>query len=232
MPKKVVQFDRIGNVTFSKNRRSKSIKISVKPNNSVLVSFPFFVQTKEALAFVVKNEGWIRKQQEKFNSQRNKLDENLVLQTRQHKIVFVSGEKTGAEVKGNTVVITSANFEDENTKWLVENVLTGIYRLEAKQLLPRRLFEIAQQHGFQYNKVTIRNNRRNWGSCSSQNNISLNLQMMKLPDDLIDYILLHELVHTEIKNHSSKFWQRMDELTGNRARELSKKVKQYSAYSL
>ena len=232
MPKKVVQFNRIGNVTFLKNKRSKSIKISVKPNNSVLVSFPFFVHTKEAMAFVAKNEGWIRKQQEKFDSKRSRLDENSEILTRNHKIIFFQGENTGAEVKGNTVEITAADFKDEKVKGLVENVLTEIYRVEAKNLLPQRLDEIAQKHGFRYNKVTIRNNQRNWGSCSFHNNISLNLQMMKLPDQLIDYILLHELVHTEIKNHSPKFWQRMDELTGGRAKELARQVKHYSAYAL
>ncbi len=232
MPKKVVQFDRIGAVTLSRNKRSKSIKISVKPNNAVLVSFPFFVQTKEAMAFVEQNEVWIKKQQQKFHSGRNLLNENSVIETRLHKIVFLIGGKNHAEVKGNTVEVTVTNFEDDKARWLIEKVVTEMYRFEARKILPGRLQEIARQHGFSYNKVTIRNNRRNWGSCSSKNNISLNLQMMKLPDDLIDYILLHELVHTEIKDHSPKFWQRMDQLTGNRAKELSKAVKMYSAYTL
>ncbi|MFW5831336.1 MAG: M48 family metallopeptidase [Prolixibacteraceae bacterium] len=232
MPKKVVQFDRIGAVTLSRNKRSKSIKISVKPNNAVLVSFPFFVQTKEAMAFVEQNEAWIKKQQQKFHSSRNSLNENSVIETRLHKIVFLIGGKNRAEVKGNTVEVTVTNFEDDKARWLIENVVTEVYRFEARKILPGRLQEIAKQHGFNYSKVTIRNNRRNWGSCSSKNNISLNLQMMKLPDNLIDYILLHELVHTEIKDHSSKFWQRMDQLTGNRAKELSKAVKMYSAYTL
>jgi hypothetical protein len=92
------------------------------------------------------------------------------------------------------------------------------------------LIELAQKHGFQVNKINIRNNKRNWGSCSARNNISLNLQMMKLPDELIDYILLHELVHTKIKNHGLLFWQKLDELTGSKARELSKQVRRYSTY--
>ena len=103
---------------------------------------------------------------------------------------------------------------------------------EAKKLLPPRLTDFAQQHGFRFNKITIRNNKRNWGSCSSKNNISLNLQMMKLPNELIDYILLHELVHTEIKNHGPKFWARLNELTGFKAREMAKQVRKYSTFTI
>lgn len=232
MSSKVVHFDRIGIVTLSKNRRSKNIKISVKPNKKVLVSYPFFVSAREATAFLLKNEDWIRSQQEKFDTKRNRIDENTVIETRLHNVVFSINEKTEVEINENTVEIKVRNFEDENTQLVIENVLTEIYRLEAKRFLPKRLSEIARDYGFKYNRVTIRNNKRNWGSCSSKNNISLNLQMMKLSDKLIDYILLHELVHTEIKNHSSKFWERMNQLTNNEARELSRQVKKFSTYAL
>jgi len=124
------------------------------------------------------------------------------------------------------------DFHSEASLRYIDQVLTAVYRLEARMLLPDRLQELARQHGFRYQKVTIRNNRRNWGSCSSRNNISLNLQMMKLPDELIDYILLHELVHTEIKNHRPAFWERLNGLTGQRARELAGKVKKYSTYTV
>ena len=126
--------------------------------------------------------------------------------------------------------ITIDNFESPSSEAFIGNILTEIYRFEAKRLLPGRLDEIARQHGFDYNKVTIRNNKRNWGSCSSKNNISLNLQMMKLPDELIDHILLHELVHTKIKNHSAKFWEELNRLCNGRARELAKQTKNYSVY--
>jgi len=56
--------------------------------------------------------------------------------------------------------------------------------------------------------------------------------MMKLPDELIDYILLHELVHTEIKNHGAKFWEKLNSITNNRARELAKEVRKFSTYTL
>jgi len=79
-------------------------------------------------------------------------------------------------------------------------------REEAKRILTDRLNELAQQNGFHYQKVFIRNQTTRWGSCSVKNNINLNQKLMHLPAQLIDYVLLHELVHTRIKNHSPKFW--------------------------
>ena len=233
MPNKVVHFESIGAVTFSRNRRSKSMKISIKPDKSILVSYPFFVTEKEVLAFLTKNEEWIRKNQNKVETQQVKFSEGFFLKTKMHAVALQKGPVTGqVDVKDNHVTIFIQDFNTENARLAIEHAITQIYRYEAHVLLPPRLKELAQKHGFSYNKVSVRNNKRNWGSCSSQNNISLNLQMMKLPDELIDYILLHELVHTKIKNHSAKFWSKLDELTENRARELALKVKKYSTYTL
>jgi predicted metal-dependent hydrolase len=98
-----------------------------------------------------------------------------------------------------------------------------IDREKAKQVLESRLEEIAAKHGYRYNRLTIRNQKTRWGSCSSKNNISLNMKLVLLPDELRDFILLHELVHTKIKNHGNEFW---DEITKvePKAREYTKQI--------
>ncbi len=231
MTAKVVQFRQIGPVTFKRNRRSKNIKIRVKPDRSVHVSYPFYVSTSEASQFVVKSIGWITHQQQKIETRKSKIEENT-FETKLHRITIIKGTENKTSINFNKIEIRLADFESEISEKYLENVLVGIYRYEAKKILPTRLNELALKHGFQVNKTTIRNNKRNWGSCSSKNNISLNLQMMKLPDELIDYILLHELVHTKIKNHGPQFWARLDELTNFRAGELSKQVRKFSTYTL
>ncbi|MFC2065463.1 M48 family metallopeptidase [Chloroflexota bacterium] len=62
---------------------------------------------------------------------------------------------------------------------------------------------MAVQHSFTYNRVTIRNQKTRWGSCSHKNNISLNMKLVLLPEDLVGYVILYELVHTKI--HSIQF---------------------------
>lgn len=232
MTLKVVQLSRIGNVTFSRNRRSKNIKISVKADKTVLVSYPYFVSTREVAAFVEKNETWIKHQQQKFDSQKSNIEDGMVIPTKQHSIHIKSGEKNKIEKAGKQLHLYLKDFNSPDSKLFTEHVVTQVYRYEAKTILPPRIAELAEKYGFQFNKITIRDNRRNWGSCSSKNNISLNLQMMKLPDELIDYILLHELVHTKIKNHGEEFWKMLNLITGNRARELAKQVKKFSTYTI
>ena len=96
----------------------------------------------------------------------------------------------------------------------------------ARRFLIDRLDHLAKKHGFSYNRVFIRNQKTRWGSCSKKDNINLNINLVRLPSALIDYTLLHELVHTRIKNHGKQFWDQMDELLGD-AKELDKRLSQY-----
>lgn len=78
-------------------------------------------------------------------------------------------------------------------------------RRKAKAELPSRLAELAGRYGFLYNRVVIKHNATNWGSCSSKNNINLNLNIVRLPKVLQDYILLHELCHLRHHDHGHAF---------------------------
>lgn len=78
-------------------------------------------------------------------------------------------------------------------------------RSQAKEELPQRLAELASRYGFAYNRVTIKHNSTNWGSCSARNNINLNLNIVRLPHVLRDYVLLHELCHLRHHDHGQAF---------------------------
>ena len=104
----------------------------------------------------------------------------------------------------------------------------AIDRANAKRRLSRRLKCLAEKHGFAYNRVFIRNQKTRWGSCSPKNNISLNMKLVRLPDELIDYVILHELAHTRVKNHSKDFWREMYRLVGD-ARRLDSRLKEYGS---
>lgn len=104
-------------------------------------------------------------------------------------------------------------------------------RKEAKAYLPERLAGLARQYGFVFNKVFIKHNRSNWGSCSTKGNINLNLNLMRLPEHLRDYVMLHELAHLRHPNHGPAFHDLLDRLcrdcTGRSAREMEKEIKKY-----
>lgn len=96
----------------------------------------------------------------------------------------------------------------------------------AKKHLIQRLDYLADKYGFTYNRIFIKNQRTRWGSCSSKDNISLNMKLVRLPLEMQDYVILHELVHTKHKNHSKKFWQAMDKLVGD-SKQLRKQMRKY-----
>lgn len=78
-------------------------------------------------------------------------------------------------------------------------------RKQAKAQLPPRLAELAGRYGFLYNRVAIKHNATNWGSCSAKGNINLNLNIVRLPKALQDYVLLHELCHLRHHDHGQGF---------------------------
>ena len=118
--------------------------------------------------------------------------------------------------------ISEMNIRIEKSK-----VLPEIDREDARKILNQRLVELATEHDFEYGKVSIRKQKTRWGSCSSQNNISLNQNLLHLTDELIDYVLLHELTHTRVKDHSPSFWDELEKVCPS-AKEKRKLLKTYS----
>ena len=102
--------------------------------------------------------------------------------------------------------------------------LQTIDRTDAKNRIIARLHHLAGEHGFKYNHVTVRNQKTRWGSCSPANNISLNIKLILLPEHLLDYVILHELVHTRVHNHSKKFWAELDRYIKN-SKSVSKRLR-------
>lgn len=102
-------------------------------------------------------------------------------------------------------------------------------RRAAKADLPERIARIAAQTGLRYGKMTVRASRTKWGSCTGRNDISLSLFLMKLPERLRDYVIVHELCHTVHHDHSPQFHALADRLLGGRERELMRELRGYAA---
>ena len=85
-------------------------------------------------------------------------------------------------------------------------------RAKAKADLPPRLKAFADRYGFRYNRLTIKHNTSNWGSCSTKGNINLNLNLMRVPVPLQDYVMLHELTHLHHPDHGPAFHAELERL--------------------
>lgn len=101
-------------------------------------------------------------------------------------------------------------------------------RKEAKNYLPRRIAELAYMFDFHYSGLKIQSSRTRWGSCSGTNNINLSLFLMRVPEHLIDYVILHELCHTVHHDHSPRFWALMDKVTQGQAKQMRKELAKYT----
>ncbi len=103
-------------------------------------------------------------------------------------------------------------------------------RSDARRSLVARLDHLARKHNFTYREVFVKNQKTLWGSCSTLNNINLNVNLVRLPEELRDYVLLHELVHTRYKNHGRQFWEALNAIVGD-ARRLQRQLRRYQPRS-
>ncbi len=109
----------------------------------------------------------------------------------------------------------------------VKNTLPDIIdRVEARRLLTGRLEALSNKFGLPFNRLSFKNQKTIWGSCSGRNNISLNYKLHALPPHLQDYVLAHELVHTVVKNHSQEFWAVLEKKIPA-AKALGRELKTY-----
>ena len=103
-------------------------------------------------------------------------------------------------------------------------------RGQAKIMLLGRLRQLAEAHNFTYNRAFVKNQKTRWGSCSAVNNINLNVNLVRLPEELRDYVIVHELVHTRHKNHGKAFWRELDRIVGN-GKALQRSLRAYHPHA-
>lgn len=104
---------------------------------------------------------------------------------------------------------------------------SSIDKARAKKIITAIVYHLAEKHGFTLSRVSIRNQKTRWGSCSHNNDISLNMKLVLLPDELVDYVILHELVHTKINDHSKRFWDELDKYVVD-GKSMAKRLRKYS----
>ena len=93
-----------------------------------------------------------------------------------------------------------------------EQVFIRWYKKQALEVFTERVEMLGKRYGFNYQKIRISSARTRWGSCSARGTLSFTWRLVMAPLEIVDYVVIHELVHTEIKNHSKVFWKRIGEI--------------------
>ena len=226
----------IGTIEYIKSTKAKRINIRVKPDGIIRVAVPRGATIKEARKFILIKKEWIKKITDKIdNRQKNAFispDESF--KTHYHTFIFERDDIDNVKIliDNGIVQVKFPQNIDSNNKRLQEifrEAYIEVLRKEAKYYLPKRIHTLAEQHGFKYNDLRIKNVKTRWGSCSNRNNINLNLHIMKLPIRLIDYIILHELTHTIHKNHGPNFHKHLEKVCPN-AKLLEKEIRGYDIF--
>ncbi len=228
MPQKKIYLTQVGEVTLYRRRGNRNLRLSITSRGSVRVSLPIWTPYDVGAAFARKNRDWITRQLAKTTKQ--PLYDGCRI-GKAHRLYFSINDALGQSVKtrvtatevkaASGLMIDNAGVQ-EKLRAAGERAL----KLEAEQLLPRRLEELSTKTGYSAERVIIKRLSSRWGSCSSTGNITLNSYLMQLPWRLIDYVLVHELVHTKHKHHGASFWDAL-EIAMPGARQLRKELRQW-----
>lgn len=132
-------------------------------------------------------------------------------------------------VNGELLIVCpiDTDFNSSFVQKTIWTIVEKYLRAEAKRTLPDKVELFANRYGFTYTDVKINKSISRWGSCSSRKNINLSYRCMLLPEYLIDFVILHELCHTIEMNHGEKFWQLLEKVTGDKAKELTKELRNF-----
>lgn len=218
MAVKEFELPEIGKVKLQKRRGTKSLRISISAQNGIKLTMPTWLPYKSGLSFILDRKDWILSN--KLKSSEQELLQNARV-GKAHVLTFVSSPQAtriSTRIVANEArVIHPAHMthRHKSVQSAGEKVIIKALTAEARALLPGRLAELAKRHGFDYKSVTVKRLSSRWGSCSQQKDITLNCFLMQLPWELIDYVLIHELLHTKIMRHGKDFWTELELYVSN-----------------
>jgi len=194
--------------------RARRLRLRVERDGALVVTAPMRLRQREIDQFVKAQESWVASVRKRLARSRAKRDPTafglrptrieLPAVSELWRVVYGEGGAGSPEPllrlpDGEAAETTARRLQD----WL---------KRRARRTLAPRLDELAVASGFEYGRLSFRNQKSRWGSCSSNGNLSLNAKLLFCSPEACRYVLIHELVHLEHPNHSPRFWQRVGEL--------------------
>jgi predicted metal-dependent hydrolase len=205
------------NITYKVNRsrkRRKTISLQISDKSELVIAAPYFTPAAEINRFVQEKQNWIHKtiRKRKEDSIKNKskeyitgemfyyLGESFPLET-----FFEQNERNGLVFWGNRFYLNTADVTENGIFYFV-----SWYKKKAREYINQHVDFFSREIGVLPCKIKITSAEKRWGSCSADDNLSFSFRLIMAPPDIIDYVIVHELMHIKEKNHSAAFWKLME----------------------
>lgn len=198
-----------------RSKRAKNIRITVG-GDGVVLTLPERVAERHGHAFIEERADWINRTLAKIEA----TDEIVASRSLGDgsTVPFLGAELVLRLLDGPSGRVTlkpaSGELWVRVPDWRRETVAAALerwYRRQAKEIFTERLNACAARNGTSYERVTIRDQKTRWGSCSTSGTVSFNWRLLLAPESVLDYVVEHEAAHIEVRDHSSRFWALMDE---------------------
>ena len=194
---------------FVHHPRARRYLLRLRPDGVARVTIPRRGSIKAARDFASRNIAWLE-QQFQLQANQPKTSSTWDFGTE----IYFRGELIRIETEDGKIRLGSERIKIPDAEDLRPAIQNHLRKLATKEL-SIRVMELALLHGINVSRVTVRNQKSRWGSCSRKGTISLNWRLIQTPVFVSDYIILHELAHRRHMNHSDKYWQEVARLCPN-----------------
>ena len=192
-----------------RNPRARRYLLRLRPDGTARVTIPHGGSTAMARQFVERHTAWLEREFQRLQAQPRK-PVAWTIGTE----IFLRGNAVRIEAGFNgvagTVRFGGESVRVSDTAADLRPAIEGHLRRLSTRELPPRVLHLAARHGLIVRRITVRNQKSRWGSCSRRGTISLNWRLIQTPAFVSDYICLHELMHLRQMNHSLRFWREME----------------------
>lgn len=193
-------------IVYKTNSRSKSIRIKIDSASRVIVTSPKWTPKFISRKFVEAQQTWIETQLTKVKFKKNLHESEIsvtVFGKKYQKIKLNSDKQSyGVSIRGDQLKINNFGAKKFNHKILLDRFLKNT----AEKYIVPRTHALAKKMGVSFSRITLRQQKTRWGSCSSRGTLNFNWRLVHYLPNIIDYVIIHELSHLEHMNHSRDFW--------------------------
>lgn len=189
--------------------KRKTFSIEITHDSKLIVRTPENVSIEQIKEVVDKKKKWIRSKKEFSKKKYSKLTPKEIINGEGFLYLGNLYKLHIIDIEDVPLVFDNKFYLSKNMVNQAEQVFIDWYKKQARIKIKERIEWFSKLTGMKYNKINITNAKKRWGSCSSKRNLNFSWRLIMAPIRVIDYVVAHELVHLEEKNHSKKFWDKV-----------------------